>query len=385
MKRGFRKKRNRKGFLRKSLWTIFGLVIVGIIAGLLFMNFHPVFGGRPTETQKQAYEELENFQDGEFVNEPDLETGMDFSSVAGLIRDGIFAREDRIPRKEVPVAPLDWERINSKEDSLTWFGHSNFLLSIDNKKILIDPVFDDIASPVSFAGSRRFTEDIFHVIEDLPEIDGVFITHDHYDHLDYPSILALKEKTKHFFVPLGVDAHLIRWGIDPENITPMNWWEEVTWEGVTVAAVPARHYSNRRLFERNRTLWAGFVISGENHRVYVSGDSSYGDHFQEIGDTYGPFDLTLIEGGQYDHRWADSHMFPEEAVQAHIDAKGEVMMLMHWGAFSLAFHPWAEPVERALVEAETRDVSIIAPEIGETIGIEDLELSVTPWWDFEGR
>ena len=382
MKLSFRKKRKRKWFLKKFLWTIFSLVIIGIIAGILFMNFHPVFGGRPTEGQQEAYEELDNYVDGEFINETELESGMDLTSFGSLIWDWIAQKEDRIPSKEVSVAPLDWERINSEEDSLTWFGHSNFLLSINNKKILIDPVFDDMASPVSFVGSRRFTEDIFHLIDDLPTIDAVFITHDHYDHLDYPSILALKDKTEHFFVPLGVDAHLTEWGVEPEDITSMNWWDEVEWQGLDIAAVPARHYSSRGLFDQNSTLWSGWVISGEETNIYISGDTSYGEHFEEIGEIYGPFDLTLIEGGQYDHRWADSHMFPEESVQAHIDVQGEVMMLTHWGAFSLALHGWSEPIERALVEGDERGVLIIAPQIGETVDLQDMDFSITPWWDF---
>ncbi|WP_236660255.1 MBL fold metallo-hydrolase [Isachenkonia alkalipeptolytica] len=307
---------------------------------------------------------------------------MDPTSLGSLIWDWITQDGERVPSQKVPMVPLDWAGINSDVDSLTWFGHSNVLLSIDNKKILIDPMFDDMASPVSFIGSRRFTEDIFHVIEDLPQIDAVFITHDHYDHLDYPSILALKDKTEHFFVPLGVDAHLSEWGVEPENITAMNWWDEVEWQGVDIAAVPARHYSSRGLFDQNSTLWSGWVISGEETNIYISGDTSYGQHFQAIGETYGPFDLTLIEGGQYDRRWADSHMFPEEAVQAHIDARGEVMMLMHWGAFSLSLHDWSELIERALVEGEDREVSIIAPQIGETVDLQDLDLSITPWWDF---
>jgi len=382
MKLRFRKKRKRKWYFKKFLWTLFGFVIVGIIAGLLFMYFHPVFGGSPREEQQAAYEELDNYVEGEFINETEKESEMGLTSIGGLIWDWVTEREDRIPSENVPVAPLDWEQINSEADSLTWFGHSNFLLSIDNKKILIDPVFDDMASPVSFVGSRRFTEDIFHLIEELPRIDAVFITHDHYDHLDYPSILALKEKTDHFFVPLGVDAHLMEWGVASGDITPMNWWEQVEWEGLDIAAVPARHSSNRSIFDRNQTLWAGFVISGENTNLYVSGDTGYGDHFIEIGETYGPFDLTLMEGGQYDERWPDAHMFPEESVQANMDAKGDVMMLMHWGAFSLALHGWSEPVERGIEEAEKQGVSIIAPQIGETVDLEELDLTITPWWDF---
>ena len=376
-----RKNRKWTGYLKKTVLVIISLVVIGIIAGLLFMSFHPVFGGTPDAEQQEVYEELENYENGRFVNDTELEQGMDLSSLITLIRDWVDRRSNRIPQEKVPVMTPDWEMISGEEDSLTWLGHSNFLLSIDEQVILVDPVFDDMVSPLSFIGSRRFTEDIFHLIEELPTIDAVFITHDHYDHLDYQSILALKEKTEHFFVPLGVDAHLREWGIEKEDITAMNWWEEVEWRGLEVAAVPARHYSNRTLFGANRTLWSGWVISGEEMNLYISGDSSYGDHFVEIGEVYGPFDLTLMEGGQYDHRWSDSHMFPEEAVQAHLDAQGDVMMLMHWGAFSLAVHDWNEPIIRALEAAEELGVQMIAPRIGETVHLKDLDLTITPWWE----
>lgn len=376
-----RKNRKWTGYLKKTVLVIISLVVIGIIAGLLFMSFHPVFGGTPDAEQQEVYEELENYENGRFVNDTELEQGMDLSSLITLIRDWVDRRSNRIPQEKVPVMTPDWEMISGEEDSLTWLGHSNFLLSIDEQVILVDPVFDDMVSPLSFIGSRRFTEDIFHLIEELPTIDAVFITHDHYDHLDYQSILALKEKTEHFFVPLGVDAHLREWGIEEEDITAMNWWEEVEWQGLNIAAVPARHYSNRTLFGANRTLWSGWVISGEEMNLYISGDSSYGDHFVEIGEVYGPFDLTLMEGGQYDHRWSDSHMFPEEAVQAHLDAQGDVMMLMHWGAFSLAVHDWNEPIIRALEAAEELGVQMIAPQIGETVQIKNLDLTITPWWE----
>ena len=376
-----RKNRKWTGYLKKTVLVIISLVVIGIIAGLLFMSFHPVFGGTPDAEQQEVYEELENYENGRFVNDTELEQGMDLSSLITLIRDWVDRRSNRIPQEKVPVMTPDWEMISGEEDSLTWLGHSNFLLSIDEQVILVDPVFDDMVSPLSFIGSRRFTEDIFHLIEELPTIDAVFITHDHYDHLDYQSILALKEKTEHFFVPLGVDAHLREWGIEKEDITAMNWWEEVEWQGLNIAAVPARHYSNRTLFGANRTLWSGWVISGEEMNLYISGDSSYGDHFVEIGEVYGPFDLTLMEGGQYDHRWSDSHMFPEEAVQAHLDAQGDVMMLMHWGAFSLAVHDWNEPIIRALEAAEELGVQMIAPQIGETVQIKNLDLTITPWWE----
>ncbi|GAE29349.1 outer membrane protein romA [Halalkalibacter hemicellulosilyticusJCM 9152] len=319
--------------------------------------------------------------DGQFVNEHEIDMGMDVATMFSLLRDWVSRDEDRHPLDGLPVSSFDWEKIRSEEDSLTWFGHSNFLLSINGKKILIDPMFGDVASPVSFVGSTRFSDDLLHVIDELPPIDAVFITHDHYDHLDYPSIVELIDKVEHFFVPLGVDAHLLEWGVQSENITALNWWDEVEWDGLTIASVPAQHYSGRGLWDRNQTLWSGWVILGEQTRLFTSGDSSYGPHFGQIGEAYGPFDLTLIEGGQYDERWSYSHMFPEESVQAHIDVNGETMMLMHWGAFTLAYHGWSEPVERALLAAEEQDVHLIAPKIGETVDLEMLDVPISTWWD----
>lgn len=363
--------------------VLLGLGLFGMGGGLLFLNLHPTFGGSPTEEQQEAYRQLDNYKDGRFVNEYEIDMGMDFATVVSFFQDWVNQVEDRHPLEDMPVASLDWEIIKSGEDSLTWFGHSTFLLSIDNKKLLIDPMFGNIASPVSFVGSTRFSDDILNVIDELPPIDAVFITHDHYDHLDYPSILALNDKVEHYFVPLGVDAHLTAWGVEPERITEMNWWEEREWEGLTIASVPAQHYSGRGLFDRNRTLWSGWVILGEETRLYTSGDTSYGPHFEEIGETYGPFDLTLMEGGQYDERWSYSHMFPEESVQAHLDVNGKTMMLTHWGAFTLAYHGWSEPIERALVAAEELDVDLIAPKIGETVLLEDdLAMPVSEWWEF---
>ncbi|MFA9457868.1 MBL fold metallo-hydrolase [Halalkalibacter sp. AB-rgal2] len=367
--------------MRKVAIVLLGLGVIGVVVGVLFLNFHPTFGGSPTNEQREAYSQLENYVDGQFVNEHEVDMGMDVTTMFSLLRDWVSRDEDRHPLNDLPISSFDWEKIKSEKDSLTWFGHSNFLLSIDGKKILIDPMFGEVASPVSFVGSTRFSDDLLHVIDELPPIDAVFITHDHYDHLDYPSIVELIDKVEHFFVPLGVDAHLLEWGVQSESITALNWWDEVEWDGLTIASVPAQHYSGRGLWDRNQTLWSGWVILGEQTRLFTSGDSSYGPHFEQIGEAYGPFDLTLIEGGQYDERWSYSHMFPEESVQAHIDVNGETMMLMHWGAFTLAYHGWSEPVERALLAAEELDVHLIAPKIGETVDLEELDVPVSTWWD----
>jgi len=239
-----------------------------------------------------------------------------------------------------------------------------------------------VASPVSFLGPKRYNEKILDLIEELPPIDAVLITHDHYDHLDYPSIQKLKSKAAHFFVPLGVGAHLIRWGVEKVRITELNWWEEIQFQGLTFALTPSKHFSGKGIFNRNSTLWGGWVILGKQTRFFTSGDGGYDAHFKEIGEEYGPFDIALIEGGQYDRRWSWAHMFPEQSVQANVDVKGKTMMLIHWGAFTLARHSWTDPIERALKEAESKNVHLIAPKIGETILLTESPASPpTSWWN----
>jgi len=211
-------------------------------------------------------------------------------------------------------------------------------------------------------------------------IDAVLLSHDHYDHLDYGSIVKLRNKVKHFFVPLGVGAHLARWGVDPTKISEHDWWDEVQFEGLTLASTPARHFSGRSLKDRDTTLWCSWVIVGPEARVFFSGDSGYGPHFAEIGEKYGPFDLTLIECGQYDARWAAIHMLPEESVQAHLDVQGKVMMIVHWAAFTLGLHDWTDPVERVSKAAEAQNIRFSTPKIGETVIIGAAEYPASIWW-----
>ncbi|MFC0470712.1 MBL fold metallo-hydrolase [Halalkalibacter kiskunsagensis] len=362
----------------------FAVLIVLCVAILLFINMYPVFGGNPSREQQEVYEGFDNYQNGQFVNQVPTEMGMGITGMLSIIRDSLFSDDnDRSPTEDIPVSEIGWDQIKSEEDSLTWFGHSTFLLSIDNKKIFVDPMLRPRASPVSFVGgSKRYSEDLLSIIGELPSIDAVFITHDHYDHLDYASILQLNRKVSHYFVPLGVGVHLIRWGVEEEKITELNWWDETDFQGLTVTLTPAKHYSGRGLFNRNSTLWGGWVILGENTRFFTSGDSGYDEHFKEVGERYGPFDITLLDGGQYDDRWDWVHMTPEEAVQAHLDLMGENMMLIHWGAFTLAYHDWSEPIERALAEAENTAVNIIAPNIGETVLLNgDFFNVISRWWE----
>jgi L-ascorbate metabolism protein UlaG (beta-lactamase superfamily) len=370
----------RKGLFKKIMIYFFIFIVVLGVAISLFINMHPVFGGDPSNEQTAVFNKFDNYADGKFVfGAATKNSGAIDSSMTS--QDSISSGKDRNPDVQIPVSEIDWNKVKSKEDSLTWFGHSAFLLSIDNKKILVDPMLGPIASPVSFAGPKRYSEDMLDIIDEIPPIDTVLITHDHYDHLDYPTIRKLKSKVGHFFVPYGVGSHLIRWGIAKEKITELNWWDETKFQGLTVALTPSKHFSGRGIFNRDTTLWGGWVILGNQTRFFTSGDGGYDAHFKEIGEKYGPFDIALIEGGQYDRRWAWAHMFPEESVQANIDVKGKHMMLIHWGAFSLANHGWTEPIERALKAAKKNDVNLIAPKIGETVPlVESISTTVTSWW-----
>jgi L-ascorbate metabolism protein UlaG (beta-lactamase superfamily) len=372
--------------IKRIVIHLFLIILLFCVGSILFMNIDPAFGGNPTKEQKEMYQNLNNYANGKFVNEYPAGLTTNSSDASSTNEYSASEAKNRSPTGPIPVSAIDRNKIKSENDSLTWLGHSAFLLSIDNKKLLIDPMLSPVASPVSFVGIKRYeySEDIMlHLIDDMPSIDAVFITHDHYDHLDYQSIVKLNSKTSHFFVPLGVSAHLVRWGVPKEKITELNWWEETEYQGLTVALTPTRHFSGRDPFNIDTALWGGWVIQGNRTRIYTSGDGGYGTHFKEIGNKYGPFDITLIEGAQYDRNWPDIHMLPEQAVQANIDVNGETMMLMHWGAFTLANHGWNEPLERALKEANEREVNLIAPQIGETVLLDsDLQMPPTSWWDF---
>jgi L-ascorbate metabolism protein UlaG (beta-lactamase superfamily) len=295
---------------------------------MLSMNMHPVFGGRPSNEETESYNKLDNYVKGKFVfpsekNNSQATPEHRVSKAAG-----------RSPKDPLPAVEIDWNLVKSDVESLTWFGHSAFLLSMDGKKLFIDPMLGPIASPITTVGPKRYSQHLLDMVEEMPPIDAVLLTHDHYDHLDYLSIQKLKGKTGHFFVPLGVGAHLIRWGVAKDKITELNWWEECSFHDLTIVLTPSRHFSGRGIFNRNSTLWGGWIILGKHSRFYTSGDGGYDAHFREIGEMYGPFDLALMEGGQYDRRWPWAHMFPEQSVQASIDVKGKRMMLIHWGFYT---------------------------------------------------
>jgi L-ascorbate metabolism protein UlaG (beta-lactamase superfamily) len=290
----------------------------------------------------------------------------------------------RVPRAvaDIPVERRvkgDFAAAPSTGLRVTWLGHSTTLLEIDGARVLIDPVFGPYAGPLRAFGQRRFFRAPL-ALDALPELDAIVISHDHYDHLDHPSVLQLAAATRATFVaPLGVGAHLEAWGIAPERIVELDWWQERHLGALSFTATPARHYSGRGVFDFEHTLWAGFAVSGPRHRVFYTGDTAMFPGLQEIGSRLGPFDVTLIEAGGYSRHWADIHLGPEQAVQAHRMLRGAVMLPVHWGLFDLAMHGWTEPIERVLIAAQALNVDVATPRLGQSFE-PGAALPSERWW-----
>lgn len=286
---------------------------------------------------------------------------------------------DTVPVGSIPVFELSRAQLEAAPDNTLYrLGHSTLLLKMQGAFWLTDPVFSERASPVQWAGPKRFHDAPISIAE-LPPIKGVILSHDHYDHLDQAAILALAEKVEHFVTPTGVGDHLIAWGIPAEKVHQRDWWQAVSIAGIELIATPAQHFSGRGLTDRDRTLWASWVILNQEQRIFFSGDSGYFKGFKEIGDKYGPFDLTLIETGAYDKQWPDVHMQPEESLQAHIDLRGKRLLPIHNGTFDLALHAWYEPFERIVALAAQRGVKISTPQMGEAVDIAEAQTGQR-WW-----
>ena len=369
----------------KKFIKVIGLTIAGVIALLaivitLFMNLSPQFGESPDKKQKTAYAQLNHWKAGKFINQ--IPTVMDIN-FSRLIHKMMDSSSNRRPKRDIVVEKIDSLEIVNHESSitrLTWFGHSAFLLELDGKKILLDPMFGQTSAPHPWLGPKRYSKELPIEIEKLPVIDAVIFSHDHYDHLDYGSIQKLKDKVGVFYVPLGVANHLIKWGVPEEKIHELDWWDKIKFDQIELVCTPARHFSGRGIFDRSTTLWCSWVIRGDDRNIYFSGDSGYGPHFKEIGEKYGPFDISLMECGQYNEDWKAIHMMPEETVQATIDLKSKLLVPIHWGAFTLAFHDWTDPAERVTKKAAELKVTISTPRIGETIIIGTIDFPRERWW-----
>jgi L-ascorbate metabolism protein UlaG (beta-lactamase superfamily) len=368
--------------IKYLMLTIFAILAVLAVVGFLFVQFSPEFGAAPDQKSRDAYEKLPYYSNGKFSNL--IPTSMEMGTVKTLQMLPEFFKNDptRIPDFQLPQEKRDSLELvgNISTTRLVWFGHSAFLLQIDGKNILIDPMLAEVPAPNPLLGKKRFSRELPIAIEKLPKIDLILISHDHYDHLDLGSIKKLLPKTEKFLVPLGVGAHLQRWGVAQDQIEEMAWWEETQIDSLRFAFTPSRHFSGRGLGNRFSTLWGSWVVQGINDKIFFSGDSGYGPHFKEIGEKYGPFDFAMMECGQYNENWKPIHMMPEETVQAGLDVQAKAFMPIHWAAFTLAMHSWTDPVERAVKKAAELNAPIVVPKIGEFIEISQPTRQQDTWW-----
>ncbi|WP_044338222.1 MBL fold metallo-hydrolase [Rossellomorea aquimaris] len=354
------------------------LLIAILLFTFLILRFYPAFGKKPSLERVQSSPQHSK---GSFNNS--IPTSMDTSFFTSLtmIRDLMKRNSNRKPDRDIPMVRFPSFDHPHSITKISWFGHSASMVEIGGKRLLLDPMFGRAPSPFPWIGGKRYSTELPFEIDKLPSIDAVIFSHDHYDHLDYGTIRKLRGKVKQFFVPIGVGSHLERWGVHSGHIKELDWWDEVEWDGLTLACTPARHFSGRSLHDRNATLWCSWCIIGNSSRIFFSGDSGYGPHFKEIGLIYGPFDLCLMECGQYDPRWAPIHMSPEETVQAHMDVKGKRLLPIHWGAFTLSFHEWTDPIKRVTECGAEQGVHVVTPRIGETFPVEGDYYPSSKWWE----
>lgn len=349
----------------------------------------PVFGSSPSGEKVETIKESPQYnpERQQFVNrQQDVLDQMRKDSMNfKTIKEWLTNTEGRVPQNPLPEVKPDLQEFLKPAADLKviWFGHSTFLLNFSGKIILVDPVFSGTASPFSFM-VKRFQPPVLK-LEELPKIDLVLISHDHYDHLDMETMkfFAQHQPDQKFLMPLGVGSHLKSWGVNEVNITERDWWQSHTLEGIEFIATPAQHFSGRSLTDGNKTLWASWVIRNSEHNIYFSGDSGYDVHFKQIGDKYGPFDLAFIENGQYNVKWRAVHALPEESVQAYFDLKAKRFFPIHWGMFVLSLHSWREPVDELLRLSKERGVKTVTPKIGEVVTVNEDYQSIAWWQDLK--
>lgn len=374
-----------KKILKMVATILLGIILILTVVVVFFVNLSPQFGARPDDENMQRIKTSPQYRNGKFSNITKGNDQYTFSDYLDMFSKMVKNRPGATPfNRTLPrykgVSGTNKHRVDSLTN-ITWLGHSALYLKIDGLNILIDPMLGETYGPLTFMNrGQRFVNSKPIKPGDFSKIDAILISHDHYDHLDYNTIKQLQGKVEHYFVPLGVAAHLISWGIDKNLITELDWWEEVQFKKITFVATPSQHFSGRGLTDQFSTLWMSWVIIGRNEKIYFSGDSGYFDGFKQIGDKYGPFDLTMIECGQYSDMWPNQHIFPEQTAQAHLDLKGKILMPIHWGAFLMSpSHDWDEPIERLSKKTEELNIELTTPMIGQSITM-NMDYPSLKWW-----
>jgi len=359
------------------------LLIILLGAGALWAYLqHPLFGKLPKGERLAQLSASEHYYAGKFHNLIDTPMLTTEQSEFALMWDNFVSKKtgNPIPPADIPVLKTDLSALDHQQDVVIWLGHSSYYVQLSGQRILIDPVFSHYAAPVPWA-VRAFTGTNVYHAEDMPEIDLLLITHDHYDHLDYLTIKALQPKIKRVITPLGVGEHFIAWGYETNKVQETDWYQTTDYSAsLQVITTPARHFSGRT-FKRNQSLWAGFALLSTQRRLFFSGDSGYSPHFAEIGERYGPFDWVALDSGQYDPRWALVHMNPEQAAQAAEDLRANAFTPGHVGRFSISAHDWDDPFKRITAASLGRRYQLWTPRIGQPVYLDGREQVFSAWWN----
>ena len=372
--------------LFKILFYLLIIVVILAISIYLFMKT-PAFGALPSGKSLEKVKNSKNYIDGEFRNKEKTEllTNTKKTPIKRLL-EFAFEKdpEGTVPKIALPSVKTDLKTLDPNEDLIVWFGHSSLFIQIAGKKILVDPVFSKYASPVPFS-NKAFEGTNIYTVDDLPEIDVLLITHDHYDHLDYPTVKKLKDKVAKVIVPLGVDAHLLRWGFDEEKITTVDWDDEVTIdENLKIYALETRHFSGREFFNRNQSLWVSYLIEekyNDNlYRLFLSGDGGYSPRFKGFKEKFQNIDLAVMEAGQYNEEWALIHSLPEDIIKEVRDMEVTKLFPIHNSKFKLSKHPWDEPLRKLDDFTINTNIQLLTPMIGEKLYLHK-ENSFKKWWE----
>src|SRR3569623_425570 len=351
----------------KKKIAVAGLLTVTGLFAFVLVDGWTAFGARATGARVARLQASAEWRDGHGVNPQPLHNDF-WKMVTGMWHRSPDASPPVEPLRPPLIAPSAAATLSTPPPSglrVTWLGHSTMLVEIEGRRFLTDPVWSARASPLGWVGPRRFFPPPI-ALDALPTLDAVVISHDHYDHLDRATVVARGARGATFVVPLGVGAHLTAWGIPEARIVELDCWQRAAFGPVAVVCTPARHTSGRMLIDNDQKLWAGYALVGASHRVYYSGVSGLIPALRDIGARLGPFDLTMIEVGQYGQGWPDWHMGPEQAVRAHQLVGGHLLLPVHWGAFALANHAWTEPIARALAAAARAGVPLVAPRPGQS-------------------
>lgn len=362
--------------------TTFLILLFLIVFAIYMFLQHPKFGKAPSGERLVQIQNSPHYKNGKFENQsftPDLAEG---ATMAGVLFEFFFKKVERkIPTDLIPSVKTNLKELALDQDVLVWFGHSSYFIQLERKRFLIDPVFSGNASPIP-GTTKSFKGTDIYTVNDLPEIDYLLITHDHYDHLDYDTFLKLKPKTKKIITALGVGSHLEFWGFPSENIIEKDWYSTINLdENLTIHTAPSRHFSGRG-FKRCNTLWTSFILETKDFKMYLGGDSGYDSHFAAIGEKYGPFHIALIDNGQYNEKWKYIHNMPEDVIKAMKDLKAKRVFPVHSSKFALSLHSWDEPLNKVteLNRLSENPISLITPMIGEAVELKNDKQVFKQWW-----